>query len=308
MMESYITSTKPIIGLSPMAGYTDSPYRQIVKDINPDIFFITELISVDAMHYKNKNVSPLITFTEKEHPIVLQLFGKILEYFAEAVKVAEERGYDGIDINMGCPAKKVVRSEYGSALIKNPKKAFEIVATCKKHTTLPVSVKTRIGWADDTELMEFCKGLHEAGADLITIHGRTAKQVHSGDAVWDAIYAVQEALPIPILGNGGVADLADGLKKMHNLSGFLIGRAAIGNPWCFSNSKPTADEYVNVIKKHLHLMIEHYGEKFGVLEFRKHITSYIKGYPEAKKLRVQLLNAISEQEIIALLEEKDSEN
>ena len=300
---SYLDTSKPIIGLSPMAGYTDSPYRQIVKMINPSVIFITELISVDAMHYKNKNVNPLIDFTDSEHPIIIQLFGKILDYYAEAVKVAEDKGYDGIDINMGCPARKVVKSEYGSALIKNPKRAFEIVETCKKNTKLPVSVKTRIGWADNNELLSFCTGLRDSGADMITIHGRTVKQVHAGEAVWDEIYAVQDALDIPILGNGGVQDIDDGMAKLNNLAGFLIGRAAIGNPWCFSSEDPTMEERKDIIKKHFSLMVEHYGEKFGILEFRKHIASYVKGYTNAKILRSSLMQATTKEQVSQIIDE-----
>lgn len=279
----------PLIGISPMAGYTDSPFRRLLRDFSPEVLLWTELISVDALYYGNKNCDPLLRFKPVEQPLNIQLFGNKPEFFVAAVPRIEELGFAGIDINMGCPARKVVKSEYGSALILRPDIAYKIVAGLKQATKLPISVKTRIGWADDSELLTFCRGLAEAGADLITIHGRTVKQAHSGEAQWDPIYRVQEHLPIPVLGNGGVISLADGRDKQKNLAGFTIGRAIIGNPWLLSETKPTRAERLDLIRKQAQNMVEHYGEKTALPAFRKHVVEYLKGFPGAKKLRQSLL-------------------
>lgn len=285
-----------------MAGYTDSPFRRVIQDVVPGTVTFTELISVDAIHYNSKKTFDMLRFHEGEHPLIVQLFGNKPEFFREAVQKLHVFGFDGIDINMGCPARKVVKSDNGSALILRPDLAYSIVSECKKTTSLPVSVKTRIGWADDMELINFCKGLYEAGADLITIHGRTVKQVHDGEACWDSMYHVQEQLPIPILGNGGITDRADGITKMKNLAGFLIGRAVIGNPWCLSEETFSAQNKRTTMKRHLQLMVEYYGEKLGLLEFRKHASEYITGKPGSKQLRKEIMEWTDLDTVLAVLD------
>lgn len=288
---------KPLIGVAPMAGYTNSPFRRIIREICSDAIIMTELLSVDAIFFKSKKTARMMRFHESERPLILQLFGHSTERFVHAAKVAEDMGFAGIDINMGCPAKKVVRSENGSALIRNPKKAYEIVQHVVEATSLPVSVKTRIGWADNSELLTFCTGLYEQGISLLTIHGRMVTQYHNGEPDWEPIYRVQEALPIPVLGNGGVKNHQDGLNKTKNLAGFLIGRAVIGNPWVLNDTTPTITEKQDVMCRHVAYMVEYFGERIGILEFRKHAAEYIKDFPNAKYIRNKIMAADTLHEV-----------
>ena len=222
---------KPYVILAPMAGYTDSSFRQLIKEIAPPVVCITELISADGLSYGSWKTEAMLKFNEIERPHILQLFGKKIEHFAKAVKIAESMGFDGVDINMGCPARKVVNSMHGSALIKTPDLAFEIVETCVKNTKLPVSVKTRLGWEDDSTLDDFCLGLQNAGAQMITIHGRTTKQAFTGQANWEPIYRVKKKLSIPVTGNGDIMSGEMAKERLKNLDGVMVGRATFGNPW-----------------------------------------------------------------------------
>jgi len=313
MKFSWKTIKKPYLILAPMAGYTDSPFRQLVKEIAPDVICITELISADGLSYGSKKTNDMLRFKEIERPQILQLFGKRLEHFAEAVKIAEDMGFDGIDINMGCPAKKVIGSMHGSALIKTPELAFEIVETCAKNTKLPVSVKTRLGWEDDSTLIGFAKGLENAGAQMITIHGRTTKQVFTGKADWDPIYKLKETLSIPVTGNGDIMTGEIARGRVQNLDGIMVGRATFGNPWIMgevseaiglraSSKKPELfDDLKKFMIHHAELNVEVHGLKKGMLDIRKHLASYIKGVPGASKMRSELVRVESIEEIKQIL-------
>jgi len=211
---------KPYICLAPMAGYTDSAFRQICKRINPDLILFSEMVSADALHHGSKKTAQLIEFNpETENPFIVQLFGKHPEKFQTAVRFIAEQfpQVAGIDINMGCPAKKVVGSEHGSALIKNPALACEIIAACKEAAKIPVSVKTRLGFDsyDPDKFQSFCLGLEKAGCDLLTIHGRTYKQGFGGQADWQPIYEVKKLLKIPVIGNGDIESMADALGRLY---------------------------------------------------------------------------------------------
>ena len=259
----------------------------------------------------------MLKFKEIERPHILQLFGKRIEHFKEAVKIAEDMGFDGVDINMGCPAKKVVGSLHGSALIKTPELAFEIVETCAKNTTLPISVKTRLGWEDDSALDEFTKGLENAGAQMITIHGRTTKQAFTGKADWEPIYRVKENLSIPVTGNGDIMSGENAVQKLKNLDGVMVGRGTFGNPWimgevCIAlgildekNAKRRPEDFESLkafMIHHSELNIEMLGLKKGMLDIRKHLASYIKGMPNAAKLRSELVRVESVEEVRGILE------
>jgi len=317
MKFSWKNNTKPYVILAPMAGYTDSSFRQIIKEIATPVICITELISADGIAYGGKKTMEMLKFDEIERPNILQLFGKRVEHFKEAVKVAEDSGFDGVDINMGCPAKKVIGSMHGSALIKTPELAFEIVETCAKNTKLPVSVKTRLGWEDDCTLDDFTKGLESAGAQMITIHGRTTKQAFSGEANWDPIYRVKENLRVPITGNGDIRSGEDAKAKIKNLDGVMVGRGTFGNPWLMAEVCSALDignwtsdivsrprdfkELSEFMIHHAEISIKVHGQKKGMLDIRKHFASYIQGFPGASKIRSQLVQVESIEEVEEIL-------
>jgi tRNA-dihydrouridine synthase B len=318
MKFNWKTIKKPYVMLAPMAGYTDSAFRRIVKGIAPNVICVTELISVDGLAYETKKTLEMLRFHKSEQPNILQLFGKKLEHFKEAVKMAEDLGFSGVDINMGCPARKVVNSMHGSALIKTPDLAFKIVETCVKNTKLPVSVKTRLGWSDDSGLLEFTKGLENAGAQMITIHGRTSRQWFSGIADWKPIYEVKKHLKIPVTGNGDIFTVEDALKKIDGLDGIMVGRGAVGNPWLLGEisvalkangrkkiiPRPESfDGMKKTIMDHARFNVELYGEDRGVREMRKIFGMYIKGFPGAAKFRSKLVLVNTLKEAKDILDE-----
>ncbi|MBU1910913.1 tRNA-dihydrouridine synthase family protein, partial [Patescibacteria group bacterium] len=183
-----------------MAGVTDAAYRQLIKKLAPEVIVYSEFLSTDAIHYGAKKTMQMIHFdAEIEHPFIVQIFGKDPQHFLSAAKVVEEMGADGIDINMGCPAARVTSSCHGSALMKNPELAAELVAATKEAVKIPVSVKTRLGWDSSENLIPFCKGLIEAGADALAIHGRTYSQKYKGDADWEPIYELKKAVDVPVI-------------------------------------------------------------------------------------------------------------
>jgi len=300
---------KPIIALAPMDGYTDSAFRRVCKMVNPNIVIFTEFVSADGLHHQAKKLQEKIQFSKSEHPIIAQIFGKNTETFITAAKYCEEQGFDGVDINMGCPSKKVIKSEHGMALRKKPDLAFKLVEAVAKASSLPVSVKTRLGWNNADDLIDFAKGIQNAGANLITIHGRTYSQGFSDEANFTPIYKLKSHLSIPIIGNGSIHSIAEGLKKLKNLDGFMIGQAAIGNPWVFSD-KPTPlfKEKLPLIKKHAELLIKLKGEKVAMLEIRKHLLAYVKGMPSAKQYRSHLVHVNSLDNIYDILKTIAKEN
>jgi tRNA-dihydrouridine synthase B len=312
---SWKSVKKPILALAPMEGYTDSAFRQLVKKFAPKIICFTEFTSADALKYNSKVSFKKITFSKTENPLIVQLFGKKPEHFVEAIKIVEEQGAAGIDINMGCPAKKVIGSQHGSALIKNPDLAAEIVHNVAKNTKLPVSVKTRIGFSsyDEEEFQKFCKKLVSAGAKLITIHGRTTKQGYGGKADWEPMYKVKKLVDIPIIGNGDVDSPKSALSKLKNLDGVMVGRATFGNPLImyhiynalYPNSKTTKKlpNWIELAKTHIKLSAKTKGEKRGMLEMRKHLAAYVKGFPKAAKYRNRLVLIETEKQAFDILDE-----
>lgn len=223
----------PLVVLSPMAGYTDSAMKQIVRMLCPEAAVVTEFVSADAVYYGSEKTLRMMAFDSSEHPVILQMFGKRPDRFVHAAKIAEAMGYDGIDINMGCPAKKVIHSDHGSALVKieNRCTAMQIVSDMTKAVKIPISVKTRLGWENHEDLVSFCKELEQNGCQSICIHGRTTKQGYRGEANWDPIYEVKRQLKIPVFGNGDITSVSAFRKKLGNLDGVFVARAAIGDPW-----------------------------------------------------------------------------
>lgn len=302
--------------LAPMSGYTDSSFRQLVKEICPRVICFTEFTNTDGLLHKSGSSLRQISFNaEKERPIIAQIFGKRPENFAAAAKILTELGVDAIDINMGCPARKVVNSDTGSALFKNPTLAGEIVAAVCKSTHLPVSVKTRIGIStyESEKFFEFGKIIEKAGAKSLTVHGRTSKQMYGGAADFAPIYAIKKLLKIPVIGNGDIRNGSDAVNKLGNLDGVMVGRGSFGNPWIFAEiaaafdgkpyKAPNRAEKLATIRHHLELSCEFKGEKWGILEMRKHFAWYIRGFPNASELRQKFVNVASKEEANSLLEQ-----
>ena len=298
------TLKKPIIGLSPMDGYSDSAFRRVCKAVNPHIVTITEFTSADGIYHNAKKLMRKLAFDPSEQPIIAQIFGKNTETFIAAAKVVEDMGFSGIDINMGCPSKKVVRSEHGVALRRNLDHAFLLIETLAKATSLPVSVKTRLGWENADDLVQFGIGAQNAGAQMICIHGRTYLEPYNVPAQWDPIYQLKHAVSIPILGNGGITCVPHGMSLLQNLDGFLIGQATFGNPWVFDHSGQLPDfkDKVALILQHAHWLVEDKGLSVGMKEIRKHLVQYIKGIPGAKSYRPQLVRVNSISEIKQILD------
>jgi len=329
---------KPIKVLAPMAGYTDSAFRLLCRENGADVV-MTELISADAIAQmlkhaqvesrklnveghkeklisnkvicnKNQSTGDLLSFFEQERPLVVQLFGKYPEKFALATKwITENLKPDGIDINMGCPARKVVGSDHGAALIKYPKLAAEIVRAVKDNTDLPVSVKTRLGWENPDQILEFAPVLAGAGIDALIVHGRTYKQGFAGKADWDNIYKVKEMLPeLVVIGNGGLESIPDIQYSKFDipLDGFAIGQATFGQPWIFDEkikNPISKTKLKKIILFHAKLAFTTKGE-LGIIEFRKHLLAYLKGFPGAKELRkeaVTITNLIDIGRVVSLL-------
>lgn len=303
----------PIVALSPMDGYTDSAYRQVVKLVEPRTVVFCEFVSADGLCHAPKRMENIIQFNPKiERPYIVQMFGKKPEAFAKAAKYVEEFGADGIDINYGCPARKVIGSGHGSDLIRNPCLAAEIVSATKKAVKIPVSVKTRLGWIDSETLIPFIGDFISAGAEMITIHGRTVKQAYMGQADWEPIYELKKAYPnIPILGNGDITSGEVAKEKLNNLNGVMIGRATFGNPWICKEvacalhgekfTPPTIQEKADVIRKHAKLLVETKGDTRAMLEFRKHLLSFTKGFPGARELRGSMTSIESMEDVESVI-------
>ncbi len=293
---------RPIVALAPMDGITDSAFRRIVRRIDRDVVLFSEFTNADGFLCSGR-IRRRLDFTAEEQPYFVQLFGHRPESFAESAKALEQQGVMGIDVNMGCPAKKIVASQHGSGLMRDADLACRIVERVATGCGLEVSVKTRLGWRNSDALIPFAKSLESAGASLITIHGRVYEQGFAGKADWEPIYRLKRNLGIPVLGNGDVTGRADGLRKSAGLDGFMIGRAAIGNPWVFRNSfhqNPVSwRERAALIAEHYRLMRETKAERACILEFRKHLAEYVRGIAGAKAVRAELLAARDEQTLLA---------
>lgn len=312
----------PISALAPMDGYTDSPYRQIVKKIAPETVVFSEFYSADWLCHSKDLQKKALTHNSSEYPLVIQIFGKDPEKFREAAKIIESYGITGIDINMGCPAKKVVKSGHGSSLMINRDTAFKIVEEMAKAVKIPISVKTRLWWENPELLVEFVKWLENAGANLISVHWRTYKQAFTGSADFTGIYDLKQNVNIPVICNGDIVDYDDWLAKIihpanrnwqnsefKNLDGFMIGRGSFGNPWCFLKGKyiPTLDEILNTMIEHWELLWQ-YKERKWMMEARKHLVQYLHGFPKAKEYRSRLVKVESPDDIKNIISDIRNEN
>jgi tRNA-dihydrouridine synthase B len=299
-----------------MDGITDTAYRQVVRRFDPHVVLFSEFTSADGF-LRSAKVRRRLEFKPEEQPYFVQLFGNTPEHFVEASRALEDQGVAGIDINMGCPSKKVVASQHGSGLMRDVDTACRIVEAIASACRVDVSVKTRLGWKDASGLTGFTRSLVNAGASLITIHGRTYDQSFGGRADWEPIQALKDHLPVPVLGNGDVQHFDDGVARMGRLDGFMIGRAAIGNPWAFlrdpARRHPTMEERVETIRLHYRLLRDsifadptrkaHVDPLYvSLVEFRKHLVGYLRGFDMAKHARVAMLEAKDEAAFLGLVD------
>ena len=237
----WLDTDRPMVALAPMDGYTSPPFRRFIKAVEPRALVFSEFLPAAMIARQPKLADRLFRIFPDEEPVVIQLYGKDPDDFVSAAKLAEARGAAGIDINMGCPAKKVVAHQHGSALMKNISLACRIIAETKAAVRVPVSVKTRLGWEDDRNLIPFAEKLEAEGLDAITIHGRTYNQKFEGTAEWTPIHGLREAVAIPVLGNGDIDSPERARDWLGNLDGVMIGRAAIADPWLLQRVCDTRD-------------------------------------------------------------------
>ncbi len=290
--------------LAPMAGISDGAFRLLLREHGLK-FAVTEMISSRGIVFNNRKTMEFLNRKEEDYPLSVQLFGNEPEVMAKAAKRVEDMGVaEVIDINMGCPARKIFANSDGSRLMKDEKKAAKIVEEIKKKVKLPVSVKCRIGIDDESiNLLSFVKAIESAGADFIAVHGRTKKQMYSGEANWDIIGEAKIKLNIPLIGNGDLNSLDDAKEKIkiYGVDAVMIGRGFRGNPFLIENRTVSNEEKIRVMRRHLELMIEEKGEKRAVIEFRKHIVWYTKGMRGGAKFRRGLsnLNSLDEFEKLA---------
>lgn len=317
MKLDWSAQSKPIIALSPMADMTDSAYCQIVKKVTGEAEYpimFREMVASEAVVRGNDKTLEMTEIHPDERPLVQQLFGSDPHIMRDAAEIIQrDFGPEGFDINMGCPVYKITNNFNGCALMKDPRIATEIVKQMKSVLKVPLSVKIRLGWSNPDDCLTFAPAVQDAGAELITVHGRTKEQGYGGQSDWNQIAKVKKVLNIPLLANGDIhtPELIVQALDVTKADGVLIARGALGNPWIFKQAKqlletgrydkPTLEEKVEVIKMHLKYHVAQYGER-GVITFRKHISWYFKGMDHFKEHRMKLVEAKTTEEVLEELD------
>ena len=315
--------------LAPMAGFTDHPMRSLSVRYGADIV-VSEMVSAKAMQFKDKKTATLARIYEGEGVFGTQIFGHEPDVMADAAHALSYGDYeykisdtlpDFIDINMGCPVKKIVSNGEGSALLKNPRLCSEIISACVKSSRVPVTVKIRAGWDKDSiNCVEIARIAEESGAAAISVHARTREQMYEPYANWEYIKSVKDAVSIPVIGNGDIYSASDALRMLEETGcdSLMIGRGALGNPFIFDEIKcrtsgkiytpPTISEKINVALEHIRLLCEEKGEETGIRESRKHIGHYTRGLKSSASARQRLNFAITYDEIYDILSSLAKEN
>lgn len=307
---------KPLF-LAPMEDVTDASFRYVCKKFGADMMY-TEFVSSDGLiRDARKSLEKLVIY-EYERPIGIQIYGHIPEAMTEAAKMAEAAKPDLIDINFGCPVNKIAKRGAGSGMMREPDKMVAITESIVKNVSLPVTVKTRLGWDEDSKIIvELAERLQDTGISALTVHGRTRAQMYKGEADWTLIGKIKEnpRMRIPIIGNGDIAspEQAKEAFDKFGVDGIMIGRATFGHPWIFREIRHYLDtgeklppmdvpERVRLAKEHLAKSIEIKGERVGILEMRRHLSCYFKGLPDFKETRLKLVTSLSPGEIYSILD------
>lgn len=313
-----LPQTTPI-ALAPMAGVTDLPFRVICRELGAD-YTVSEMVSAKALLFRNSKTFAMLEVDPREHPVAIQLFGSVPEELARGAKIVAEHGADIIDFNMGCPVHKIVANGEGSALMKDPERAYACLAALVDAVDLPVTVKFRAGWDEEhRNAVEIAQLAEKAGVAAVAVHGRTRGQFYSGRADWDIIRQVKEAVSIPVLGNGDVFSAQDALDLLEasHCDGIMIARGAQGNPWIFREVKAalaglpippvTLEERFTMVRRHLRDLIAFKGEKVAIREMRHHGACYFTGLPHSARYRNVTNQCLTRDAFEQVLEEYEGE-
>ncbi|WP_298882344.1 tRNA dihydrouridine synthase DusB [uncultured Phascolarctobacterium sp.] len=304
------------LALAPMAGITDLPFRLICRRLGCGMT-VSEMVSAKGLLYKNVKTTEMLRIDDGERPTAIQLFGSVPAELAEAARMVEASGADMIDFNMGCPVPKIVNNGEGSALMKNPRLAHDILAAMVKAVKIPVTVKFRAGWDDaNRNAVEIARAVEAAGVSSVAVHGRTRQQFYEGKADWSIIADVKQAVKVPVFGNGDIFTVADGLRMLEQTGcdGLMIGRGADGNPWLFTAlaaalrgeplpQPPSLKERLAQASEHLAMLIAYKNEVVAVKEMRRHISAYLKGMPHAAEFRGRFHKVDTQEQFQQLLAE-----
>jgi tRNA-dihydrouridine synthase B len=304
----------PVI-LAPMAGVTDVAFRLLAKEMGCGLVY-SEMISEKGLLYQNCHTLNILKIDEQERPVAVQIFGSNPDGMAAAAKIVERSGADIIDINMGCPTLKIVRNGEGSALMRQPELAYQIMASVAQAVAVPVTVKFRKGWDDSSiNAVTMAQLAQRAGLAAVAIHGRTREQFYAGQADWSIISAVKNSVSIPVIGNGDIRTPEDAQRMLTETGcdGIMVGRGAQGNPWIFRQIShylstgeqlppPSVDERISILLRHMAMLVAYKGEYVGIREMRRHAAWYTKGLRHSAELRLKFNQAVSQEDFVSVLE------